>query len=98
MTIEKTIEGKTITIALSGRLDTTTAPQLEKEVDEVIPGADDLIFDFKNLEYISSAGLRVILKSQKAMNQKGSMKIKNVNEDIMEVLDITGFLGILTIE
>ena len=98
MTIEKTIEGKTITIALSGRLDTTTAPQLEKEVDEVIPGADDLIFDFKNLEYISSAGLRVILKSQKAMNQKGSMKIKNVNEDIMEVLDITGFLDILTIE
>lgn len=98
MTIEKTTLDKTVTLALSGRLDTTTAPELEKATDETIPFADELIFNFENLEYISSAGLRVILKAQKAMNQKGSMKLTNVNEDIMEIFDITGFLDILTIE
>ena len=98
MTIEKTVENKTITLALSGRLDTTTAPELEKVTDETIPFADELIFNFENLEYISSAGLRVILKAQKAMNQKGNMKLTNVNEDIMKIFDITGFLDILTIE
>lgn len=98
MNITKTAEEKKVTLTLSGRLDTTTAPELEKVTEETIPLANELIFDFKNLEYISSAGLRVILKAQKAMNQKGNMKLINVNEDVMEIFDITGFIGILTIE
>lgn len=98
MTITKTIENKTVTLAVEGRLDTTTAPQLEAVISEVVPTADELILDFAKLEYVSSAGLRVILKAQKAMNAKGSMKLTHVNEDIMEVFDITGFLDILTIE
>lgn len=98
MTITKNIENKTITLAVEGRLDTTTAPQLEETVNEVVSTADELILDFAKLDYVSSAGLRVILKAQKAMNAKGSMKLTHVNEDIMEVFDITGFLDILTIE
>lgn len=98
MTITKTVENKTVTLAVEGRLDTTTAPQLEAMISEVVPAADELILDFAKLEYVSSAGLRVILKAQKAMNAKGSMKLTHVNEDIMEVFDITGFLDILTIE
>ena len=98
MNITKNIDGKKVTLALQGRLDTTTAPELENALDECISAADELIFDFGGLEYISSAGLRVILKAQKAMNQKGNMKLINVNEDIMEIFDITGFVDILTIE
>lgn len=98
MTITKNIENKTVTLAVEGRLDTTTAPQLEAIVNEVVSSADELILDFAQLEYVSSAGLRVILKAQKAMNAKGSMKLTHVNEDIMEVFDITGFLDILTVE
>lgn len=98
MNITKNVEGKKLTLAVEGRLDTTTAPQLEKALDECISEADELVFDFAALEYISSAGLRVVLKAQKAMNAKGSMKLIHVNEDIMEVFDITGFLDILTIE
>lgn len=99
MTVNKNVENKNVVLSVSGRLDTTTAPQLETVVDEVLPSAEELVFDFKELEYISSAGLRVILKAQKAMNSaKGSMKLVHVNEDIMEVFDITGFLDILTIE
>ena len=98
MTIEKSIENEKVTLTVSGRLDTTTAPELETALDEVLESAKDLVFDFKNLEYISSAGLRVILKAQKAMNTKGSMKLTGVNDSIMEVFDITGFLDILTIE
>ena len=98
MNITKNIDGKIVTLALKGRLDTTTAPEFENAFDECISVADELIFDFAELEYISSAGLRVILKAQKAMNQKGNMKLINVNEDIMEIFDITGFLDILTIE
>lgn len=98
MTITKNIENKTITLSVEGRLDTTTAPQLEETVNEVVSTADELILDFAKLDYVSSAGLRVILKAQKAMNAKGSMKLTHVNEDIMEVFDITGFLDILTIE
>ena len=98
MNITKNNDEKKVTLTLEGRLDTTTAPELEKVTDETIPFADELIFDFSGLEYISSAGLRVILKAQKAMNQKGNMKLINVNEDMMEIFDITGFLDILTIE
>ena len=98
MTIEKKINGEALTLIVSGRLDTQTAPELEKELDSVLSGLKELTFDFANLEYDSSAGLRVILKAQKAMNAQGSMKLTGVNDSIMEVFDITGFLDILTIE
>ena len=97
MKIEKRQEGSNLTVALEGRLDTNTAPELEDEVSS-LDGIENLIFDFKNLEYISSAGLRIILSLQKLMNTKGTMIIKNVNDDVKEVLDITGFSEILTIE
>lgn len=98
MTIDKKIENGNVTLAVSGRLDTTTAPELEKTVDSILDGTKELVFDMTALEYISSAGLRVILKAQKAMNAQGSMKLTGVNDSIMEVFDITGFLDILTIE
>ena len=98
MTIEKKINAEAVTLTVSGRLDTQTAPELEKELDAVLPGIKDLTFDMAGLEYVSSAGLRVILKAQKAMNAQGSMKLTGVNDSIMEVFDITGFLDILTIE
>ena len=98
MTIEKKINGEAVTLIVSGRLDTQTAPELENELDAVLSGVKELIFDMTNLEYVSSAGLRVILKAQKAMNAQGSMKLTGVNDSIMEVFDITGFLDILTIE
>lgn len=90
-------EGKLI-IALEGRLDTTTAPQLEAELKTSLNNNTVLEFDFSGLEYISSAGLRVILAAQKVMNKQGQMIIKNVNGTIMEVFEITGFVDILTIE
>ena len=98
MTIEKKLNGESATLVVVGRLDTQTAPELEKELQAVLPGLKELIFDMTGLEYISSAGLRVILKAQKAMNEQGSMKLTGVNDAIMEVFDITGFLDILTIE
>ena len=98
MTIEKKINNDAVTRIVSGRLDTQTAPELEKELDSVLSGLKELSFDMTNLEYVSSAGLRVILKAQKAMNAQGSMKLTGVNDSIMEVFDITGFLDILTIE
>ena len=98
MTIEKNINGEAVTLIVSGRLDTQTAPELEKELDSILSGLKELTFDMTNLEYVSSAGLRVILKAQKAMNAQGSMKLTGVNDSIMEVFDITGFLDILTIE
>ena len=98
MTIEKKINQEETTLIVSGRLDTQTAPELETTLDEVLPGLKELTFDLTNLEYVSSAGLRVILKAQKAMNTQGSMKLTGVNDSIMEVFDITGFLDILTIE
>ena len=98
MTIEKKINVEEVTLVVSGRLDTQTAPELENELDAVLPGLKELTFDMTNLEYVSSAGLRVILKAQKAMNTQGSMKLTGVNDSIMEVFDITGFLDILTIE
>ena len=98
MTIEKKLNGEVAILVVAGRLDTQTAPELEKEVDSVVSGVKELTFDMTGLEYVSSAGLRVILKAQKIMNTKGSMKLTGVNDSIMEVFDITGFLDILTIE
>jgi anti-sigma B factor antagonist len=98
MTIEKNINGSEMTVTLTGRLDTTTSPQLEAEFKKSIDGVDYLILDFKNLEYLSSAGLRVLLAVQKVMNKQGKMVIRNVNDTISEVFEITGFADILTIE
>ena len=98
MTIEKQLNGASAILTVSGRLDTQTAPELEKELNATVAGLKDLTFDMTGLEYISSAGLRVILKAQKIMNAQGSMKLVGVNDSIMEVFDITGFLDILTIE
>ena len=98
MNIEKTITGKNILLKVAGRLDTTTAPQLEAAIDDCITDAEELVLECSELEYVSSAGLRVILKAQKRMNVQGSMKLINVNDTIMEVFDITGFADILTIE
>ena len=98
MTIEKKLSTESVTLKVSGRLDTQTTPELEKEIDTVLTGLKELVFDMSDLEYVSSAGLRVILKAQKAMNAQGTMKLTGVNESIMEVFDITGFLDILTIE
>ena len=97
MTITKSGEGSTITLALEGRLDTTTAPELEKEVQESLGDVKDLTFDLNALEYISSAGLRVLLSAQKIMNKQGEMKIVGANEAIMEVFEVTGFIDILNI-
>ena len=98
MEINKIKTDDRLDIALKGRLDTTTAPELEAALKESIEGTTSLNFDFAELEYISSAGLRVILAAQKTMNKQGSMTVKHVCEDIMEVFDITGFVDILTIE
>lgn len=96
--IKKTTEGSTQVIALDGRLDTITAPQLEEEFKGGLDGITELVFDFTNLSYVSSAGLRVLLSAQKTMNDKGSMVVKNVSDDIQEIFDVTGFSDILTIE
>jgi anti-sigma B factor antagonist len=98
MTINKTKTGDQLVIALEGRLDTTTAPQLDDELKTAMEGISKLEFDFSKLEYISSAGLRVLLSAQKTMNKQGSMVIKNVNEEINEIFEVTGFVDILTIE
>lgn len=98
MTIEKALNGNSLTLNLAGRLDTTTAPELDVVVDSSLRGVQELVLDLEALEYISSAGLRVVLKAQKKMNAQGSMKLIHVNDTIMEVFDITGFADILTIE
>lgn len=98
MDISKTTDNKTLTLALAGRLDTTTAPSLEAELKSSIDGVEELIFDLASLEYIASAGLRVLLSAQKVMNRQGSMVIRNVSDTVMEVFEITGFTDILTIE
>ncbi len=98
MKIEKTQTGSDLTIALEGRLDTTTAPQLEAELKSSLDGVTALTFDFANLEYISSAGLRVLLSAQKIMSRQGSMKVTRVGDIIMEIFEVTGFTDILTIE
>lgn len=98
MEIIKNQDGAALNLTVEGRLDTTTAPQLEAEIKSSLDGVTALTMDFAKLEYISSAGLRVLLGAQKIMNQQGSMVIKNVCEEIMEVFEITGFSDILTIE
>lgn len=98
MTIEKSVNGTELTVVLSGRLDTTTAPQLEAELKASLDGVESLILDFAALEYLSSAGLRVLLAAQKTMNKQGSMVVRNVNETITEIFEVTGFCDILTVE
>ena len=98
LNINKTIESGTAVIALAGRLDTTTAPELEQELKTSLDGVSELVMDMKELDYISSAGLRVLLSAQKVMNKQGSMTIKNANDTILEIFEVTGFSDILTIE
>lgn len=98
MNIEKKREGNEFTVELQGRVDTTTAPDLEKFLEENLGDAKSLVLDMAGLEYISSAGLRVLLNTQKKMNRVGKMTVKNVNEVVMEVFEVTGFSDILTIE
>ena len=97
MEIVKNLNGTALNIALTGRLDTTTAPALEAELNTVLTNVTELAFDFAQLEYISSAGLRVLLATQKIMNKQGKMTVRNVSSDIKEVFEITGFSDILTI-
>ncbi len=98
MTINKNQNGSALEIALEGRLDTVTAPELEAELNKSMGSAETLVFDFTKLNYISSAGLRVLLSAQKVMSKKGGMKVTHVNEVVQEVFDVTGFSDILTIE
>ena len=98
MNIVKTQNGNALNIALEGRLDTTTAPELEQELKYDLNDVDQLTLDFSKLDYISSAGLRVLLSAHKVMSKKGGMKVTNVNEIVNEVFDVTGFVDILNIE
>lgn len=98
MKINKSLEGNTLTLALEGRLDTTTSPELEKSLKENLPDLTELVIDLSGLEYISSAGLRVLLSAQKVMMKQGSMKVTHVSETVMEIFEVTGFVDILTIE
>ena len=98
MEIIKTLEGNTLTIALTEKLDTNSAPELEEVLSRSLDGVEKLIFDFKKLNYLSSAGLRVLLNAQKEMSKKGCMIIRHVNDVIMDIFDMTGFSTILTIE
>ena len=97
LNIQKLVENKSAVFSLVGRLDTVTAPELEQSLKETMPELTDLTLDFAGLEYISSAGLRVLLAAKKVMNKQGSMRIKNVAETIMEIFEVTGFSDILTI-
>lgn len=98
MTINKIIDGSKMVLEIGGRLDTTTAPELEAAVKESIDGINSLDINLAELEYVSSAGLRVILSAQKTMNKQGDMVIRNVNDEVMEIFEVTGFVDILTIE
>ncbi len=98
MTITKTKQDSVLTVQLEGRLDTITAPQLEKELQDSLTDIKSLVLDFEKLDYISSAGLRVLLSAQKVMNRQGEMKVIHVNETIREIFEVTGFTDILTIE
>lgn len=97
MKIEKNLKENELTLKLEGRLDTMTSPELEKELGE-LNGINSIIFDFENLEYISSSGLRILLSCQKKMDLQGKMIIKNVNDSIKDIFDMTGFSDLLTIE
>ena len=98
MTIKKEVNGGSAIFSLGGRLDTSTAPQLDAEIKASFDGTENLVFDLKELEYISSAGLRIILSTAKIMKKQGTMTVRNANEDIMEIFDVTGFSDILNIE
>ena len=98
LTINKSIDGSKALFALEGRLDTVTAPDLEKELKDSLDDVTELIMDFEKLEYISSAGLRVLLSAQKIMSRQGEMKLIHVSDTIMEIFEVTGFADILTIE
>ena len=98
LNIIKEQNDKNLVVALDGRLDTNTSPNLEEELKATLPSVEDLVFDFTKLEYISSAGLRVLLSAQKTMNKQGSMVVKNVSEEVKEIFEVTGFSDILTIE
>lgn len=98
MRIEKKNEGTSLTLALSGRLDTITSPELESEIKAGLGGVTELVFDLSGLEYISSAGLRVLLTAQKIMNKQGRMVVRNVSAAIQDIFEVTGFTEILTIE
>ena len=98
MTIQQIKNGNALTIVLEGRLDTMTAPELEETLKTALEGVEALTFDFEKLDYISSAGLRVLLAAQKTMNRQGSMKVVHANEIIKEIFEVTGFADILTIE
>jgi len=98
MKTDEIVEGNKLTIKLDGRLDTNTAPELEEELGEILSGVQELIFDFSDLKYISSAGLRLILSTQKTMNQQGTLVIRNVNDMVMEIFETTGFADVLTIK
>ena len=98
MNINKTQEGSKLTVALEGRLDTVTAPQLEGDLRSSVNGVTELVFDLEKLDYVSSAGLRVLLSAQKVMKRQGEMVITNVKPEIMEIFDVTGFSDILNIE
>ena len=98
MEINKKVNADELTVELVGRLDTTTAPDLEAELKDSLDGIKKLVFDMEKLEYISSAGLRVLLSNQKIMNKQGEMIIRNASEDVKEIFDVTGFCDILTIE
>ena len=98
LTIEKNADSGTLTISLKGRLDTTTAPSLESEFKSSLNGVTELIIDLKDLVYISSAGLRVLLSAQKVMNKQGKMLVKNPNDDVKDVFEVTGFIDIFNVE
>ncbi len=98
MNIVKTTDGSSLNLTLEGRLDTTTAPHLEAELKRSLNGVTALNLDFEKLEYLSSAGLRVLMSAQKVMNRQGEMVVRHVNETIMEIFEVTGFVDILTIE
>lgn len=98
MEITKNIQDQSATLGLVGRLDTITAPRLEEELKEILSNVTELVLDFEKLEYISSAGLRVLLSAQKVMSRQGSMRLIHVNEAVMEIFEVTGFSDILTIQ
>jgi anti-sigma B factor antagonist len=98
MNIEQKKDGKALVLALEGRLDTVTAPELETALKDALADTEELTFDFEKLDYISSAGLRVLLSAQKTMNRQGTMKVIHANEMILEIFEVTGFSDILTIE
>ena len=98
MTIEKNLNAAELTVKVTGRLDTTTAPELEASLNESYNGVTKLVLDFGEIDYLSSAGLRVLLQAQKTMNKQGEMVVRNINETISEIFEVTGFSDVLTIE